>query len=163
MFWCVLFFGTIDKEVGHLVVRHCMVYTIVVLGGWQATLIQIVYTGNLSPLAPDSSRLVHSGLMERTFCRREICSLGLYNLIQENCTRKQGFHLFDSILCWALLIFAWIALAWAKPRDSFMFRSSSNTTPSSHLLVAFGAAACETSSAEAMSFLKSTVWVVFSC
>lgn len=96
-------------------------------------------------------------------CHREICFLGLYNLIQENCTRKQGFHLFDSTLCWALLTFAWIALAWAKPRDSFMFRSSSNTTASSHFLVAFGAAACETSSAEAMSFLKSTVWVVFCC
>ncbi len=163
MFWCVLFFGTIDKEVGHLVVLHCMVYTIVVLGGWQATLIQIVYTGNLSPLAPDSSRLAFRTNGKNFLCHREICSLGLYNLIQENCTRKQGFHLFDSILCWALLTFAWIALAWAKPRDSFVFRSSSNTTASSHFLIPFGAAACETSSAEAMSFLKSTVWVVFSC
>jgi len=37
---------------------------------------------------------------------------------------------------------------------------SSNTTASSYFLVAFGAAACKTS-AEAMTFLKSTVWVVF--
>jgi hypothetical protein len=62
-------------------------------------MIQIVYTGNLSPLAPDSSRLAFRTNGKNFLCCRENCSLGLYNLIQENCTRKQGFHLFDSILC----------------------------------------------------------------